>query len=243
MPTNCEFPPELDDKQLLAYLDDREANRETALHLEKCSYCREKAKELDRLQKRMTTRLYRITCPSPTELGEYYLRILPPDQMLIISRHLRECPHCTREMNQLKEFMSDLAPGSTGNLLQQTKLLIARLVSGPGGDGVIGETSFALRGESKGPITYETDGVVIVLDIQPANEEAVNILGQLAAEDQDQWTEALVELRQGDELQFSAIVDDLGAFRLNGIKAGLKELRITSKDGSLVVVSNFEVSV
>jgi hypothetical protein len=82
-----------------------------------------------------------------------------------------------------------------------------------------------------------------VLDIQQTNEGRVNILGQVAADDQDQWTGALVELRQGNELQFSIAVDDLGAFQAEGIQPGSKELRIISKDSSLTVVSNFIVSI
>jgi hypothetical protein len=240
--TNCVTPPELEDQQLLAYLDDPEAHPETARHLEICSYCREKASALERYQKRLTSYLYRVTCPTPIELGEYHLRMLPASRMLIVRQHLSECPHCRREIDQLKEFMNTF-PGMEGNPLQQAKWLVAQLVSARGGPGAASEPSFALRGAGEGPIVFETDGVVIMLDIQPAGEGDVNILGQVAADDQDRWTGALVELRQSQELQFSATLDDLGAFRFEGLVAGSKELRIIPKDGSLVVVSNFEVSV
>jgi hypothetical protein len=237
---NCISPPEPEDMLLMAFLDG-EADQKLTLHLQQCPYCRERVASLARERNILTSRLYRVSCPSATELGEYHLRMLAPAQMLVISQHLRECPHCTREINQLKEFLSDLAPGLTDSLLGQTKLLIAQLVGERGGAGVGGETSFALRGEGKGPLTFDADGVVIVLDLQPAEDGKVNILGQVAADDQDQWTEARVELRHNNELQSSAIVDDLGAFRFDGIMAGLKELRISSKDGSLVVVSSFTV--
>ena len=245
MSTNCEFPPELDDKQLLVYLDDREANQETARHLEKCSHCREKAETLDRLQKRLTTRLYRLTCPPPIELGEYHLRMLPASQMLVVAKHLRECPHCTQEVAQLEGFLRDLAPNVADSLLGKARVLVAQLVGGQTEAGEQGKIAFppvvsALRGEAKGPITFEANGIVIVLDLQPADGGKVNILGQVAADDQEQWTGALVELRQGSELQFSTTVDDLGAFRSEGVMPGTTELWITPKSGS-VVVSNFEV--
>jgi hypothetical protein len=82
-----------------------------------------------------------------------------------------------------------------------------------------------------------------VLDIQPTNAGQVNILGQVAADNQDQWTGARVEIRQGNELQFSTTVDDLGTFQAQGIMLGSKELRIYSKDNSITVVSNFDVSI
>jgi hypothetical protein len=112
----------------------------------------------------------------------------------------------------------------------------------PGENGFI-PSGVALRGEAKGPITLQADGMLIVLDLQPADGGMLNILGQVAADDQDQWTGAFVELRQDKELQFSATVNDLGAFGFEGILPGSKELRITSQDGTLTVLSNFNVSI
>jgi hypothetical protein len=80
-----------------------------------------------------------------------------------------------------------------------------------------------------------------VLDVEPAIEGKMNILGQVAADNQDGWTGAQVELRQGDMIQFLTHVDDLGAFRAENIPPGLKELRITPESKSIVVVSNFEL--
>jgi len=239
--TNCMFPPELDDKQLLTYLDDPEANRETALHLEKCSYCREKAAALDRLQKRMTSRLYRITCPSPVELGEYHLRMLPSSQMLIVSQHLRECPYCTREVDQLKEFLSDLATNSGSNLFQNTKVLVARLVGERDGSSVIGEPSFALRGEGEGPITFVVEGIVIVLDVQTAGEDKVNILGQVAADNQDLWIGSKVTLKQVDESKITDSLDDLGAFNFKQVISGSIQITFLSPQGVELRIPTIDV--
>ncbi|MGD8405599.1 MAG: hypothetical protein PVJ21_18215, partial [Anaerolineales bacterium] len=113
----CISPPELDVRLLMAFLDG-EADQETTLHLQKCDHCRDRAKTLEREQKLLTSRLYRASCPSTDELGEFHLRMLPSNQMLIISQHVRECPLCTREIGQLKEYLSDLTPGPEGNLMQ-----------------------------------------------------------------------------------------------------------------------------
>ncbi len=134
MTTSCIIPPELDDRQLLAYLDGK-ADKETVSHLQRCVYCRQKAEKLDRFQKDLTARLYRHTCPSPMELGEYHLRLLPPSQMLVIAQHLRECPQCTREVAQLGSFLGDPSPNPDTSLVGQAKLLIARL-AGPQEPGV-----------------------------------------------------------------------------------------------------------
>jgi len=244
--TNCVFPPELEDWQILAYLDNREANQETAYHLEKCPYCRKKAEALERLQKRLTARLYRLTCPPSIELGEYHLRMLPAPQILDVAQHLRECPHCARELAQLEGFLSALVPAPEDSLLGKAKVLIARLVGGQAEPGKQGEIGFApvvaaLRGEIKGLITFAAEGIVIVLDIQPATEGRRTILGQVAADNQDDWTGALVELRKDSQLRISSTVDDLGAFRCEGVMPGPQELRIIPKSGAVVVISNFEV--
>ena len=236
MSTNCVFPPELEDNQLLAYLDDPEANQEIVRHLEKCSYCRERAEALDRLQKRLTTRLYRITCPSPLELGEYHLRLLPASQMLVVAQHVRECPYCTREMAELEGFLGDLV--TEDSFAGTAKVLIARLIGGQAG---AGKPAVAVRGEAKGPIVFEADGIVVTLDIQSSPNGQLSIQGQVAADDLERWTGALAELRQGDQLEFSTRIDDLGAFQYEGAVHGRKEIRITPQGSDVTILLNFEL--
>ena len=100
----CISPPEPDEMLLMAFLDG-EVDPNLALHLQQCTHCRERVETLRREQKLLTSHLFRISCPSSTELGEYHLRMLAPDQMLIVSQPLRECPYCAREIVQLKEFL------------------------------------------------------------------------------------------------------------------------------------------
>jgi hypothetical protein len=224
----------------MAFLDG-EADPETRLHLEQCEHCRDRAKTLEREQKLLTSRLYRASCPSTDELGEFHLRILPSDQMLIISQHVRECPLCTREIEQLKGFLSDLVPAPEGNLLQQTKRLVAQLVSGGGTPGTAGEPSFALRGTGEGPLTFETEGAVIVLDIQPANGEKVNIFGQVAADDQDLWTGSTITLNQADGPKTTDTLDDLGAFHFEQVNSGSIQIMILSPQGVEVQIPSIDV--
>ncbi len=244
---NCVSPPELDDKVLLACLDG-EADQEAATHLQRCSYCREKARQLARLQDRLTARLFRLTCPSPTELGEYHLGLLTSTQAAAVAHHLRECPHCVREVAQLKGYLREPAPAAESSPLERVKVLVARLVGGKQEDRPSGEFAFApalvaVRGSAPGPITWEADGILIVLDVQPAAEGRVSILGQVAADDQDHWTGALVELRQAGALQLTTTVDDLGAFHCAGIPPAPTEIKITSSDGITVQIPTIDIAV
>jgi hypothetical protein len=187
-------------------------------------------------EERLKARLFRITCPSSVELGEYHLNLVPANRKLVIAQHLRSCPHCTRELAQLQEFLSvDAGEG----LLQQARVIIARLV-GPATQ--LAPAAISLRGEAQGPITLEADGIVIVLELQPAGSGTLNILGQLAADNQDAWTGSKVKLSQAGKLEFSTEVDDLGAFRCEGIAAGSKALRVIRPDESVIVVSELEIS-
>lgn len=238
---NCISPPEPEDRLLMALLDG-EVNPELDLHLQQCPYCRERVEALAREQNILTSRLFRVSCPSAAELGEYHLHMLVPSQMLIVSQHVRECLHCKREMDQLKEFLSDLAPSADGNFFRQAKILVARMVSGGEGASPAGEPFFALRGKSEGPLTFEAEGIVIVLDIQSANKGMVSILGQVAAEDQEQWTGATVTLQQIDE-SHTTYLDDLGAFRFEETLSGHGQITITSLQGIQVKIPNINIDV
>src|SRR6185436_2613525 len=238
---NCKFPPELEDKKLLAFLDG-EDDQETKFHLEQCQYCLERSKDLAHVHNLLTARLYRINCPSSLVLGEYQLHMLPASQMLIVSQHLRECPHCTREVEELQKYLSDLTPVGESGALEGIKTLVARWVGG-NPESSLSPAPSALRGEAKGPLTFEADGVVIILDIQPTSEGRVSVLGQVAADDQDNWTGAVVELRQTDAPPILAALDDLGAFRFEQADLGSTEITITSSNGIIVQTPNFDIAV
>lgn len=243
----CISENELEDKLLLAYLDG-EADQETVHHLEQCAFCLERANTLARLHDRLTKNLFRAACPSSLELGEYHLRVLPASQMMIISQHLRNCPHCARESKQLKFFLSDPIPTQDNSLVEQARVVIARLVGGKGEPKKSGKDTLipsftVLRGEIKEPLTFEAKGIVIVLDLQPAtDEEGITMLGQIAADEQDDWTGAVVELYQNDQLEISTTVDDLGSFQLKGLLSGSREMHLIPKSGAVIVVPTFNVS-
>ena len=235
----CITSPALEDTQIVSYIEG-EADAAVVSHLKECAFCREKADRWTLLQNGLKKQLYRVTCPTSMELGDYHLGLLSDPQKLIVAQHVRECPSCRREIAMLEDFFL-AEPLMAASLVGKAKMLIARLVGGNTGDPA--PAFAALRGEAKGPLTFEADGVVIVLDIQPTDGGTASILGQVAAEDQDRWTEARVEVQQDGEPEFSTTVDDLGAFHTEGLIPGFKELRIVSKDGSLVVVPKFEISI
>lgn len=229
----CITSPALDDTQIISYVEG-EADNDIVAHIKQCPYCTERSRQFSLLQQRMTARLYRSTCPSSMELSEYHLGLLSDSQELVMAQHVRQCPHCRREIAELKEFLAE--PDVQPDVLTTARVLYARLVD-------TGSTSAfgALRGESKGPLTFEADGVVITLDVQPGSNSLVSILGQLAADDQDEWTGAKVELQQNDSPLLTASVDDLGAFRFEAVRPMATKFIITSNEN--VVIESVEIDL
>lgn len=238
MTTNCAFPPELDDKQLLSYLDGN-ADEATISHLKGCAHCRERAQALDRLQKRLTSRLYRLNCPSPIELGEYHLRMLLASQMLLIAQHVRECPHCAREIAELEKFfLGELAPTGS-SLLGKAKVLIARLVGGKEGDQKSGEFSpvFAgLRGEDEEPFIYQADGVRIVIDVQDDAEQMgfKTLLGLVTGLESNEFT---IQVSQEGQVVATSSVDEIGNFIISHLSPGHYKLMLSGPNLEIHVQS------
>lgn len=231
----CISSPALEDIEIARYVDG-EADETIVAHIYECPFCSERSRQWTLLQNRLRKQFYRTTCPTPTELGDHHLGLLPAPQALMVAQHLRECPLCRRELAQLQEFLAE--PEAKPGLLDTAKILFAQLV-GAGVTPAFG----ALRGEDKGPLTFEADGMVIVLDIQPAAHQHVSMLGQVAADEQDQWTGAVVELSQADSTEKMASLDEFGAFRFDDIHPGATQLSIRSLHGIIVHIMNIEISI
>ena len=146
----CISSPALDDTQIARYVDG-EADDSVVAHIKECPFCSQRANQWTVLQNRWKEQLYRLTCPTPMELGDYHLGLLPAPQVLVVAQHLRECPLCRREVAELKDFLDDLAPRD--NLLGTAKVLIAWLAGGPGKQSKNGfvPSGVALREQSWGP--------------------------------------------------------------------------------------------
>ena len=236
---NCVSPPELDDRQLLLYLDG-ERSADIVAHLERCPYCRERSHQLARVQNYLTAQLYRITCPPSVELGDYVLGMLPANQSAMIADHLQNCPHCTQEVSQLTDYLGELGSIPKANPVEQVKVLIARMIDGIELGKLFGGMTLApayatLRGGTSGTITLQADGILIILEVQPATTGRKAILGQIASDEQDRWTGAKVELYRSDVLLASDSVNDFGAFHCDGILPGAVELKIIPLSGPIVL--------
>lgn len=218
---NCITPPGLDDWQIVSYIDG-EADDTVKAHIEQCSFCRQKADQWGVVQKNMKRRLYRHNCPSPMELGEYHLGLLPSPQKMVVTQHLRGCPVCRLEVAQLEEFMQEPTPQP--DIIQSIRVLIAKLISGGGvSQDQTGSSLFpvsaGLRGEENEPFLYQAGNVQIVIDVQDDVEQTGNkvLLGLVTGLESDDF---IIEVNRGGQMIATASVDEIGNFIVSNLVPG-----------------------
>jgi anti-sigma factor RsiW len=236
----CQVPPELDDRELLAYVDGR-ADAQVVKHVEQCPHCRERARRLRHLQERLTARLYRVTCPPPIELGQHRLNMLPSDQAEAVTRHLAECPHCAREFAQLDAFLDKVAPSLEASLPEQVRervrVLIARLVSSGEKDNHTRSPALApahagLRGEEVGPYLYQADDAQIAIEVQGDAQDRKVLLGLFIGADPGGLQ---AHLWQAGQLVTTVPVDELGNFVIPHLDPGCYELILSSPETEIYI--------
>jgi anti-sigma factor RsiW len=224
----CMSPPELNDGQLLAYLDDA-ADAAVARHLADCPACRQRAGQLARLLGRMTSALYRLDCPTSAELGEYQLGLLPQPQRAALAAHLAECPHCRAEVAQLRWYLADLTRAEAPNIVERAKVLVARLVSGASTPGpALMPALPGLRG-GDAPLVYEAGDVQITLTVEASEQapERRTLFGLLIGAE---LAGARVRLRQATRLAAETAIDAAGNFVLTNLETSSYELVISDRE-------------
>ena len=189
------------------------------------------------IENRLSAALYRVTCPDSAELGEYRLGITPAARAAFIDRHLRECPHCYRELVQLDSFMAQVKSDLDYGTADRIKIWIARHV--PDLKAGLGSPApaFAFRGDGvddeAGPdrsLVFEAGDAQLMIEIQDAPGDAGRkaLIGLVIGID-------LVDLEAHlwlDGRRIATVdIDDLGNFAFPNLEAGHYELIITGPDG------------
>ena len=253
MTQTCIAPPGLDDTQLLAYLDGV-GDRQTIDHLKVCSSCRSRAQRFQRMETTLAALLYRVTCPSPMELGEYHLGGLKRGQAKGISLHLAECPRCAREVAQLSSYLGNLAPAPEPDLLEQAleqvRVRVGQLVSGAAGLLSAPQLAFApvhagVRGGGAGPAVYEADDVQVMVDAERSAGAADRfvlsghfvLLGLITGVEPAGWT---AHLWQGDRLVATEPVDEGGNFVFESLASAPYEL-VLSGPGQEIYIEELRI--
>ena len=174
--------------------------------------------------------LYRITCPDSATLGNFHLNLLPQQETATISAHMAICPHCTEEINQLKQFLAETAASIEPTAVERIKVWIAkRLPSSDHGRGPLGTPAFALRGNDTGPLMYEAGDAQLSLEVQddPERPGRKSILGLILGID---TVGVMANLWREGNVKTAVAIDELGNFSLSGLEPGKYELILSGKE-------------
>jgi hypothetical protein len=189
------------------------------------------------IERRLARTLHRWDCPDLTELTDYYFHRLGAETAAGIDQHLQSCSACQAELNGLKTFMAEEPREATVTVPQAAARTrrpgfgqwVARLLPQA--------PSLALRGEAAGPLTAAVGDVLIALDVADQAPAGLLLVGQLAAAEPERWTGALVQLWESNQLRRTALIDDVGGFRMEHGGSGPVELRIIPERGPSLVWS------
>jgi hypothetical protein len=94
---NCVDPTEIQEGDLMAYVDGV-AGETVVQHVRRCPACARQVQALAGLGSALAANLYRHTCPESDQLIAYHQGELEGNEKLVVAQHLRECPHCAREL-------------------------------------------------------------------------------------------------------------------------------------------------
>lgn len=234
----CITSPALDDTQIISYVEG-EADDIVVAHIKECLFCSERANRWTLLQNGLREQLYRVTCPTPMELGDYHLGFLPDSQKLVVAQHVRACPLCRREVAELEEFLAESSPQP--GFLESIEVLVASLVNGPGMDQDHPEPSSAptftgLRGEGEEPFVYQAGQIRIMIEVQDDVEQMglKTLLGLVTGLETNEFT---IQVGQGDQLITTTSVDEIGNFMIPHLSPGHYKLILTGPNMEIHVQS------
>lgn len=173
------------------------------------------------IETRLTATLFRAFCPDTSELGEYHFELSPPERAAFIRDHLKECPHCRRELRQLEEFLTDVSPDLDYSPIERFKIWVAELL--PELAGPSGTLALGLRGETASQKFYQAGDAQITIEIQddPAAPGGKLLLGLVLGIS----TAGMRVQCLRNELELTdSPVDELGNFVLPGLEPGKYDL-------------------
>jgi anti-sigma factor RsiW len=235
----CIDPPEITEVGLLQHLDG-EAGPAVAAHLARCPHCAARAGRLRRAEAVLRDAHFRAACPPPLALGEYRMGLLDTAEAVAVTRHLAECPHCSRELALLGAFLAEGARVAAASPIpgaaERVRVLLARLAGGITGalSGALTGAQLApayalggVRGEGASPAVFEAEGASVVLAAHPGASGMFDLLGLLAGPPPQGFS---ATLWQSGAIVAAAPVDEAGNFLLAGAAAGAAELLLSGPE-------------
>jgi hypothetical protein len=238
----CSTPPPLTDEEISAALEG-EIDAQTQLHLDNCTYCAARLVAAQQFERTLNQQLYRLNCPMPDELGDYIAGFLDESRRQKIAQHLLTCSLCQAEETHLRVFLNspqqEQRPITSKPGLSPQRRFVSPLRLQPASEAAM--TRGGLRGRPQEiELVAEAEDATVFLEIK--NEGAGSrITGQVIAKDDISWAGALLELRQGDQIQAAVILQDDSEIICENVPPGEYELRMTGPEGQQLLLETLKV--
>lgn len=157
---------------------------------------------------------YRRSCPPTEQLGLYQLNMVAPSQRLVIAKHLRECPHCQRE---LAELAATPDQPSLLSKLRQAAGAIQAISPVPSQAHLS-----PVRGLAPSTQQYHAPGVDVLLSQQPGRTRGRRtIMGRLLFQEGETGAKQQAEVwLLSDADAWAAPVEARGVFRFDEVEPG-----------------------
>jgi hypothetical protein len=183
---------------------------------------------------KLSALLYRVDCPSTTDLGEYQLGMFSRERTNEITKHLENCPHCRRELSQLEVYMQDVSSDLRVDPLSQVRVVIGRLLKAGSNLGRIDEGAMVpalagVRGSIENPRIYQAEDVQIAIEVHDDGEH-IGRFAMTGLMSKMEWAGSQVYLRDSEKLIAETIVEAAGEFVFENLTSGAFSLVIKSPD-------------
>ncbi|HET8629404.1 MAG TPA: zf-HC2 domain-containing protein [Thermomicrobiales bacterium] len=234
---NCIDPGVATPEDLLAYADG-DAPPTIVEHVRACPACAAVAAGYAAAQRHLRRRLYRFDCPSPQELGDYELGLLPPAERTRVAAHVVACPHCADELRTLRDFLAG-EPAALTRPTGPLRRLVATLLEPAPGAAYAG-----LRGADDATAqTYQAGGVTIALDTQFDRRRGRGALTGLLWQEDPAAADlagAAATLLAPDGATRTTALDDVGNFAFDDLAPGRYQVEVTLGD-QLVTIPELRI--
>ena len=235
---NCIDPGVATPEDLLAYVDG-DAPPTIVEHVRACPACAAVAAGYAATQRRLRGYLHRFDCPSPQELCDYDLGLLPPAERTKIAAHVVVCPHCAGELGTLRDFLASEPAELTRPAAGPLRRVVATLLA-PAPDAAYA----GLRGADDATAqTYQTGGVTIALDTQFDRRRGRGALTGLLWQEDPAAADlagAAATLLAPDGATRTTALDDVGNFAFDDLAPGRYQVEVTLGD-QLVTIPELRI--
>jgi anti-sigma factor RsiW len=231
--SECVNPSELEEGALMAHVDGEEVSQKVQDHLARCPHCVAQVAAYRRSVAVLRATLHRRSCPAPEQLGLYQLNLLSAGERLVLAKHVRECPYCEQELQELAREGDQ--PSLLEKLHQVVEVVEATLLPVPR------LQVTPLRGALSALQRFRVEGVDIHVSVQPGHSRGtrtvmVRLLPQgelLPAMSTEAWL-------MRDKEAWAAPIEAEGVFAFEGVQPGKYSLGLEC-DGQAVVMREVEV--